>query len=223
VSIVTEPPRPDSLSQQQLDAQIAELTAQRDALAAEAAEPAKPKGVLHYLGIGVSAGLLALVVLVALLVVIVPMVTGSRALTVLTSSMVPTYPPGTLVIVKPTAPADIRVGDVLTYQLESGKDVLVTHRVIDKATNADTGALTFITQGDANDLADDPPVREVQVVGTVWYAVPYIGWVNNAVNGDLRPLIIPIVVGLLFAYALWMIISGARDRVKKRRAVTPAS
>ena len=210
-------------SQEALDAQIAELTAKRDALAAAeaAANPPKPKGLLHYLGVGLSAGALALVVLVALLVVVIPAATGSRALTVLTGSMAPAYPPGTLLIVKPTPPDEVRVGDVMTYQLESGKAVLVTHRVIEKSQDTN-GNLTFITKGDHNDLADDDPVKPVQVVGTVWYAVPWIGYVNNAVNGDLRPLIIPVVVGLLFAYALWMIISGARDKVKKRRAANAA-
>ena len=95
----------------EIDAQIAELVARRDAIVAEAEHPRK-KGVLHYLGVGVSVGLLAFVVLIAVLVVVVPMVTGSRPLTVLTGSMEPAYPPGTLVIVKPTPVEDIRLGDV---------------------------------------------------------------------------------------------------------------
>ena len=60
------------------------------------------------------------------------------------------------------------------------------------------------------------PVTDVQVVGTVWYAVPWIGWVNNVVNGELRSLIVPVVVGLLLAYAAWMVFSGFRERRRKR-------
>lgn len=182
-------------------------------------DPPKPKGMLQYLGIGIGAGALALVVLIAVMVVVIPAVTGSRALTVLTGSMAPAYPAGTLVIVRPTPPGEVRIGDVMTYQLKSGEPVLVTHRVIEKIYDTN-GELSFTTKGDNNDLADDEPVKAVQVVGTVWYAIPLLGWVNNAVNGELRPLIIPIVVGLLFAYAVWMIISGARDRVKKKRAAS---
>jgi signal peptidase len=174
------------------------------------------RGVLHYLGIGIAAGALALVVLVAVMVIVIPAATGSRALTVLTGSMAPAYPAGTLVIVRPTPPDQVRVGDVVTYQLTSGEPVLVTHRVVEKIYDTE-GELSFTTQGDNNDLPDDEPVRPVQIVGTVWYAVPLLGWVNNAVNGDLRPFIIPVVVGLLFAYALWMITSGARDSLKRRR------
>lgn len=182
-----------------------------------AGDPPPPKGLLQYLGIGLGAGALALVVLVAVMVVLVPAVTGSRALTVLTGSMAPAYPAGTLVIVKPTPPDEVKIGDVMTYQLKSGEPTLVTHRVIEKIYDTN-GELSFTMKGDNNDLPDDEPVKALQVVGTLWYAVPYLGWVNNAVNGELRPLIIPIVVGLLFAYALWMLISGARDRAKKQRA-----
>ena len=212
---------PDSARVAEMDAQIAELVSRRDAIAADTT-PQKPKSLLHYIGVGVSAGLLALVALVAILVVVVPMVTGSRPLTVLTGSMTPTYPPGTLVIVAPTPAEDVQLGDVLTYQLESGKPTLVTHRVIEKAFDT-RGELTFTTQGDANDSPDAEPVTTVQVVGTVWYAVPWIGWVNNVVNGELRAFVIPVVVGLLFAYAAWMIISGVRDRHRTRATAVPQS
>jgi len=181
----------------------------------------KPKGLLHALGVGLSFGLLAFVMLIAVLVIVVPAVTGGRALTVLTSSMVPNYPPGTLVVVTPTDPQDIAIGDVLTYQLHSGEPTLVTHRVV-AITNLTDGTRTFTTKGDNNDLPDADPVMEVQVVGTVLYAVPYLGWANTAVNGDLRGLIVPVIVGALFAYAVWMLISSLRDKRRSARERTPS-
>ena len=66
-------------------------------------KPAKKKGVLHYIGVGLSFGLLSLVLLLAVMVVALPMLTKSTPYTVLTSSMNPSYPAGTLVIVKPTS------------------------------------------------------------------------------------------------------------------------
>jgi hypothetical protein len=47
--------------------------------------------------------------------------------------------------------------------------------------------------------------------------VPYIGWVNNIVNGDLRSIVIPIVAGLLFLYAGWMLVSGRIEATRRRR------
>lgn len=183
----------------------------------------KKKGVLHYIGVGVSFGLLALIALVAVLVIALPMLTKSTPYTVLTSSMTPSYPAGTLVIVKPADVQQIRIGDVVTYQLVSNQPAVVTHRVtqIIEPTTSD-GTVSFITKGDANSLPDAKPVKPVQVRGVVWYAVPYIGWVNNVVNGDARNVIIPIVAGGLFLYAGFMGASTLVDRRRRARATAEA-
>jgi len=64
------------------------------------------------------------------LAVLVPRVAGATPYTVLTGSMSPAYPPGTLVVVRPVDLADVRVGDVVTYQLRSGEPAVATHRVV---------------------------------------------------------------------------------------------
>lgn len=182
---------------------------------ATGAAAAPVKGLLHYLGLAVSGALLALVLGLAALVIVIPAIVGGSALTVLTSSMAPRFPPGTLIVIKPTPIDEIRVGDVMTYQIKSGQPAVISHRVISRMVDLN-GVTTFITKGDNNDLADKDPIREIQVKGTLWYAIPYLGWVNNAVNGEARPLVVPIVAGLLFAYALWMLISAALARQRSR-------
>ncbi|MBW4033371.1 MAG: signal peptidase I [Acidobacteria bacterium] len=180
-----------------------------------ARKPARPKGVLHFIGVGLSFGLLALVLLLGILVVALPMLTKSTPYTVLTSSMTPSYPAGTLVIVKPTDPQQIRIGDVITYQVKSNEPAVITHRVIQIVEPAAAGDTEkFITKGDANALAD-PVVKPVQVRGVVWYAVPYIGWINNVINGGTRSMIVPIVAGLLFLYAGYMVASTLVERRRK--------
>ena len=188
------------------------------------AKPAKEKGVLHYIGVGLSFGLLALVALVAVLVIALPMLTKSTPYTVLTSSMTPSYPPGTMVVVKPTDVQQIHIGDVMTYQLESNQPAVVTHRVIQiiEPTTA-SGTMSFITKGDANSLADAKPVQPVQVRGTVWYAIPYLGWVNNMINGDARSVLVPILAGGLFLYAGYMGASTVVDRRRKARGEVSAA
>ena len=157
-----------------------------------------------------------------MLVIALPMLTKSTPYTVLTSSMTPSYPAGTLVIVKPTDAQQIRIGDVVTYQLESNQPAVVTHRVIQIVEPTTPGGTeSFITKGDANSLPDAAPVKPVQVRGVVWYAVPYIGWVNNVVNGDARAVIVPIVAGGLFLYAGYMGASTVVDRRRKARARPP--
>ncbi|MDO9398135.1 MAG: signal peptidase I [Herbiconiux sp.] len=174
-----------------------------------------PKGLRHYLGLTLSAALLVLVLALAVITILLPALVGGRPLTVLTQSMEPGLPPGTLIVIRPEPVADIRLGDVLTYQLESGKPAVVSHRVIEKTFSTD-GSTTFVTKGDNNDLADEAPVQEVQVVGTLWYSVPLLGWVNNAVNGDARAVIVPVAATLLFGYAGWMVFSALREARAKR-------
>jgi signal peptidase len=175
-------------------------------------------GLLYYIGVGLSFGLLAFVLLLASMVVVVPAASGSTPYTILTSSMEPGLPPGTLVIVKPIEPTDIRIGTVITYQLDSGEPEVVTHRVVEiQSPNLPGGTPSFITKGDANSAPDAKPVMSLQVRGAVWYSVPLIGWVNNVVNGDLRAIVIPVVAGLLFLYAGWSIVTSRIDKRRRRR------
>lgn len=177
------------------------------------------RSIWHYLWTGLSAGIFALVLGVGVLVIGLPAVVGGMPLTVLSGSMEPVYSPGDLVVVKPTPAEDIRVGEILAYQLNSGEPTRVTHRVISRSVSS-SGETLFTTQGDANSAPDEKPVREVQVVGTVWYAIPWLGWVNQAISGQTRQWLIPLVAGLLFVYAAWSVFTGlisrARDRKKKK-------
>lgn len=147
--------------------------------------------------------------------VLVPRLAGATPYTVLTGSMDPTFPPGTLVVVKSVPVEEIRTGDVVTYQLESGKRAVVTHRVTEVGTSLE-GEMSLTTQGDANDVADLEPVRPVQLKGRVWYAVPYLGHVNNLITGNQRQLVVYVVGGGLVLYAAYMFTSAARDRHRTR-------
>ena len=150
------------------------------------------------------------------LTIVIPRLSGSTPYTVLTSSMEPTYPPGTLVVVKPQDPETLKVGDAITYQWESGKPDVVTHRIIETQRTS-TGELRFITQGDANEARDARYVVGGQIRGKVWYAVPYVGYVNNFITGKQRSILLMVVVGGLLAYAVSMFVSSGRDKARTRR------
>lgn len=203
------------------------MSAERPAAAASASAPAaattatatkpttKPRGVLHYLGLGLSIGLLALMLFIALVTIIIPKVSGATPMTVLTASMEPKLPPGTLIVVKPEPLKKIHIGDVMTYQIQSGNPAVISHRVI--AINySSTGARTFVTKGD-NNSNPDPVVTGVQVRGVLWYSVPWIGFVNTAINGGERTWIVPAIALGLFGYAAYMIASGTVGSMRKRR------
>lgn len=156
---------------------------------------------------------IALLGLVAVLLaaVAVPRLAGATPYTVLTGSMTPTYPPGTLVVARSTPPEDIAVGDVITFQLESGRQAVVTHRVVAAGLSLGSGERVFTTRGDANGADDAEPVRAVQVRGKVWYAVPYVGRVNQVLTGSQRQVAVNVAAAGLIGYALWMFVGGRRE------------
>ncbi|MET3963654.1 signal peptidase [Marmoricola sp. OAE513] len=148
--------------------------------------------------------------------VLVPAVGGGTAYTVLTGSMRPQLPPGTVVVVRPAAADDIRVGDVVTYQIESGKPTVATHRVVSISLDG-KGDRRFITQGDANGAPDPEPVRPKQIRGVLWYAVPYVGYPARMVDGDIRRLAVSGAILVLFGYAAFSFGGAARDGIRNRR------
>lgn len=170
---------------------------------------------MRAVALGFGLGVMLLVAGLGVILVAVPKATGSLPLTVLTSSMEPTFPPGTLVVVRPEDPTRIRVGDVATYQIASGRPEVVTHRVR-AVTTTSTGERLFTFRGDANDVAD-APVAAIQLRGVVWYSVPLLGWANTLVNGHDRPWIVPGIAGVLVVYGLVMVALGVRAARRRRR------
>ncbi|KAA9150767.1 signal peptidase I [Microbacterium lushaniae] len=183
---------------------------------AAAREEARRHSLLHYLAVSISAAILVLMLAVAAAVIGLPALARGSAMTVLTQSMEPRLPPGTLVVIRPTDPDEIRVGDVITYQIRSGEAAVVSHRVVSKTY--ENGELTFITKGDNNADNDPEPVQAVQIRGTLWYSLPLLGWVNNVLNGPNRVIVLAVVAGGLFVYSAGVFFSWVRGRLRRARA-----
>ncbi|CAN5340866.1 hypothetical protein BH11ACT4_BH11ACT4_24520 [soil metagenome] len=173
------------------------------------------RGIGYYIGLGLSWGILGLMLGLAAILIFIPAAAGATPLTVLTSSMEPHLPPGTFIVVRPTPVEQIHVGSVITYQIESGKPEVITHRVVEIRSES-TGARTFITKGDNNDGADPKPVVAGQIRGTLWYSVPLIGYVATAVNGQSRTWLVPVAGVALLGYAAVMVVSGLVSRARTR-------
>lgn len=119
----------------------------------------------------VSTILVALVVILAILLVGVRVV-GFTPYVVLSGSMEPTYHVGSMIYVKEVDPAEVQVGDPITFRI--GDDMVATHRVI--AVYEDG---SFQTQGDANDAPDGAPVTAENLVGKPAFTVPYLGFLAD--------------------------------------------
>ncbi len=191
--------------------------------------PVKPTtwyGVLGQTVAWIIAGLLFALILI---LVVIPRLSGSTPYTILTGSMVPTMPPGTIVVTRPEPFSTIRVGDVVTYQIASGQPAVVTHRVLGINVEAD-GSQTLTMKGDANPSPDLKRVIPKQVRGVVWYSVPYVGYVGAVGSADARSIAARVVGAALIAYALYVLVaslvrgrkplSGHRRRSDNRSSIT---
>ena len=186
---------------------------------AGAADTRRPGTIRRWLGRLISLVTTLAVVgiaAVAVALTVVPALVGGHALTVLSASMVPEFSPGAIVVDKPAAAASLRVGDVITFATTdeaSSAPILITHRIV--AIESSSAGPTFITQGDANDAADDRPVEAAQIRGQVWYSVPYIGTARNFLLAQGSGLILGGAVSLVAA--VWFLIHLMRSDRKPPR------
>ncbi|MDM7854394.1 signal peptidase I [Cellulomonas alba] len=168
-----------------------------------------------------SAFALVTIALVALVMIVVPLLLGATPYTVLTGSMRPSMPPGTLVVTRPTPVEDIRVGDVVTYQRRSGLPGVVTHRVVGIGASG-AGERVIVVRGDANGVAD-PPVLPVQIRGVVVYHAPYLGYLNTWVGANRPTWVTRAVAGSLLGYGAFLLAGAVRDRRRRAAAGTAAA
>lgn len=157
---------------------------------------------------------LVTVVLLLAVLVVVPRVTGSVALTVRSGSMAPAIPPGSIVVVRPVDVDRLAVGDVITYQLRAGEASLVSHRIV--GIRSIDGERVFWTRGDANDAVDRRPVSGAQIRGAVWYDVPWVGGLTGRLAPHQRGLLVRTVAVALVVYGAWLIATALMGASRRR-------
>ncbi len=124
---------------------------------------------------------------------------GLQVYGVLTGSMEPAYPTGSLVYIKKVDPASLRVNDVITFSV--GRGVVATHRIVELVPNPDNPySVSFRTKGDANDHVDNALVQQSNVVGKVVFSLPYLGYVANYIQHPPGTYIAILVSLVLIAF-----------------------
>jgi signal peptidase I len=104
---------------------------------------------------------------------------GFRPAFVPSHSMEPNISQGDLVLVGPVNAADVKVGDIVLYQLPNKQRVL--HRVVEIRTG-ENGGTEFIFKGDNNNTTDLMPVTGEQFIGRYVGRVPKMGWIPIKFN-----------------------------------------
>lgn len=142
--------------------------------------------------------LLAGALVACLAVSVVPRVMGLQTYAIISGSMEPAYPTGSVVYAASVDPSSLAEGDVAAFW--RGEDVIV-HRV--QENHGDEGEL--VTKGDANAENDVRPVSYADVLGKVELGVPVIGYVLMA----LRSLPGMLAVGWYLLMAVALCVAGS--------------
>jgi signal peptidase len=134
---------------------------------------------------------------------------------VMSGSMEPAMPVGSVVLVRPVDPEAVAVGDIITFRQQGSPD-FVTHRVVEVLEEE---SLSFRTRGDANEEPDTSLVPASALRGRVWVTIPYLGYVAQHAHqpwGFL--LLVGVPGGLIIAGEIFHIFSTLRrGRQEKHR------
>ena len=140
----------------------------------------------------------------------VPDFLGYKPFIVLSGSMEPSIMTGDMGFVKETDPDSLKVGDVIAYK--SGSAV-VTHRIVE--VKSENGETRYVTQGDANNAADQSLVKPADVEGIYQRRVAGAG--NLAMFMQTTTGMILFVVCPLVLFVLWDVI---RRQLESRKEVS---
>lgn len=140
---------------------------------------------------------------------------GYQLKTVLSGSMEPSIPTGSVAAIKPGGDMTrFKVGDVITFRSSDNK--LITHRIVEVTRNEESGQVLYRTKGDSNGAADSAPVNPANITGVyTGFNVPYVGYVLSFAGTKTGNVVLLIIPGLLlFLYALvslWKAIAGLEE------------
>jgi len=151
---------------------------------------------------------------------------GFRPYVAKTASMTPTpqadgtilrggFHVGDLVIVRITAPENIKVGDVITFNPDSSNpSVYLTHRVTQVLNNlnGDPGVY-FVTKGDANP-SEDPPISGAMMVGKSVMIIPFAGTLLQFLRDNFVLALIVVISAFGFVILLRMYLADPRKKKK---------
>lgn len=151
---------------------------------------------------------------------------GLTPYAVLSGSMEPQYPVGSLIYVKDADPASVQAGQAITF--EDGDGRLVTHQVYD----TDSEQRLFHTQGianvnDAGEVSHDAaPVPWDALVGVPVGCVPYLGYVNDWITHAPGVYVMVALVAVIMAVTIALELrhmsmekrrAEERERLERRR------
>lgn len=152
-----------------------------------------------------------IIILLALLALslFLPRLLGYETMAVVSGSMEPGIPVGSVVYTKAVEkPEDLAKGDVITYEI--GEGTRVTHRI----TSINKETQEYTTKGDANDSEDAQPVGFAQIVGKLKLSIPLLGYLSIYIK---TPLGIAAAAAVIFMLILLLFLPEVFNKEEKQK------
>lgn len=146
-------------------------------------------------------------------VILAPLLLGYKEMAVLSGSMEPAIPVGSIVYVMPLDDASLlEPGDICTYTLPDG-ETMVTHRVV----SIDADSQTLVTKGDANNV-EDGAISFSQVFGETRFHLPWLGYIamNAKTPAGILAICGVLVLVILLNFIPAIIDAGEEERGQAR-------
>jgi len=119
-------------------------------------------------------------------------VDGYYSSVILSGSMEPTIPVGSIVVTQKIDVDNVKAGDIIVFQRSKSKTL---HRVIDKIVENDS--YYFKTKGDANEDPDPWIVQPEQVQGSLLLTIPYYGYLLYFAGTPIGFILMVIIPAIL--------------------------
>ena len=149
--------------------------------------------------------LLVLIILICIPLTL-PKMFGCVPYTIVSGSMEPAIPTGSLVYVRNADPDTVEIGDVIAYYGSNDENAVVVHRVVGK------DGRFFATKGDANVTGDLRPVGYEQFLGIVSVSVPKVGIAAQALTmSEGKSLAIGVVALALALHLLAIVLERKQE------------
>ena len=160
---------------------------------------------------------LVFIALLAIAVVAVSPLLPTKSLAsfyvVVSGSMEPTIPTGSLILTKGVETKDLRSGDIIAFTSPTDANKTITHRIESVSSNGQS----FTTKGDNNGSADAWVVSAENIKGEYIYGVPYVGY---AIEWARSPIGFAVVIGIpalvFIFFQIKKIREGINEEVEKR-------
>ena len=142
-----------------------------------------------------------------------------NAYVVLTGSMIPQINVKDVVITKKVPANELKTNDIITFISSDPRfsGVTITHRIIGKSVDPATGQVIYQTKGDNNNVADNAPAYDKDVLGKVIIKIPKLGYMQDFLatkGGWIIVILVPCL--LVISYDIVQIFKSVGRKTRRR-------